>query len=56
MILEFDEEMSQSVLILPLSWNVPTLPSSQVTEMEVKQNPENVTSRVVAFSMIVTRG
>ena len=37
---EVDVEMYQSVLILPLFWNVPTLPLSEVTEREVTRNCE----------------
>ena len=55
-ILEVDVEMSQSVLILPLLWNVPTLPLCEVTEREVKRNCENFTFHFVTFSMNATRG
>ena len=55
-IIEVDSEMCQSVLILPLFWNVPTLPLTRVTKREVNRKSENFTSHVVTFSMIVTRG
>jgi hypothetical protein len=55
-ILEVDHEMCQSVLILSLFGDVPTLPLTEVTIREVKRKSENFTSHVVEFSVIAMRG
>jgi hypothetical protein len=53
-IVKVDNKMCQSVLILPLFWNVPTLPLTGVTMREVKRKSEYSTSHFVKFSLIET--